>query len=193
MAGTSTESNANESRASGALFYIALIVVVTVLFLRFGGSDAAPRSVMGFAAMNVLSASMQDEIPKGSLVIVKEVDPQTLRIGDDITYLKNANTTVTHRIVGITENYAGTGERGFTTQGVMNANPDGQIVFVKNVVGKVVFHNLALGQATGFVRKFALYIVVFTVLIAGLAAALRVVFSGGGRRRGAGVNQESAD
>ena len=44
------------------------------------------------------------------------------------------------RIVGIIENYENTGQRAFTTQGIMNAQPDKQPVPAVNVVGKVVFH-----------------------------------------------------
>ena len=66
--------------------------------------------------------------------------PNTLQIGDDITYMANQTTSVTHRIVGIMENYENTGQRAFEAQGVMNSEPDRQPVPAVNVVGKVVYH-----------------------------------------------------
>ena len=115
-------------------------MIVAALFVRTT-SDGAPRSLAGYSGMIVLTESMQSEIPKGSLVIAQQVDPETLQIGDDITYMANQTTSVTHRIVGINENYENTGQRAFQTQGIMNDQPDSQPVPAVNVVGKVVFHS----------------------------------------------------
>ena len=104
--------------------------------------------------MIVLTESMQSEIPKGSLVIAKQVDPNTLQIGDDITYMANQTTSVTHRIVGINENYENTGQRAFQTQGIMNDQPDSQPVPAVNVVGKVVFHSETLGVVASFIGSY---------------------------------------
>ncbi|MFQ9797865.1 MAG: signal peptidase I [Clostridia bacterium] len=107
------------------VFYgLLLLLIIAALFVRTT-SDGAPKSLAGYSGMIVLTESMQSEIPKGSLVIAQQVDPETLQIGDDITYMANQTTSVTHRIVGIIENYENTGQRAFQTQGIMNA-PAGQ-------------------------------------------------------------------
>ena len=167
-----------ESRTTGFLFYTALIVVVLVLFLSFSEDNGVPRSIFGFSMMTVLTPSMQDVIPKDSLVVTRHVDAAALEIGDDVTFLVNEKTTMTHRIVGIYENYMNTGARGFETQGTMNASPDREIVAAQNLVGKVVFHNLLLGKVMVFMKKYALWICIFTPLFVGLFVALRIVFSG---------------
>lgn len=133
-----------------AFYGVLVLVVLIALFIRSTG-DGAPRSLAGFTGMIVLSESMQSEIPKGSLVISQQVDPNALEIGDDITFMANQTTTVTHRIVGIIENYEDTGQRAFETQGVMNAQPDANPVPAVNVVGKVVFHSEILGQVASFI------------------------------------------
>ncbi len=158
------------------LFYLALTVFVLGVFLFRGSGDGAPATFMGFSAMRVLTGSMQSVIPQGSLIITRSVDPATLEIGDDITYLAGVDTTVTHRVVGITENYAGTGARAFTTQGVMNESPDHLLVPAANVVGKVIFHNLALGKILHFVRQYWTWLLVLLVLTLGLCKSLRIVF-----------------
>lgn len=154
-------------------FYLALIAVVVAVFF-FAGDKSGPKSFAGYSAFTVLSGSMESEIPKGSLVITKQVDPSQLQIGDDITYLSNPTTTITHRIVGIMENYADTGERAFTTQGVMNSTPDKQPVPAVNVVGKVIYHSLTLGQAASFLKEHWLLLLVLTVLLFSLIHALKV-------------------
>ena len=164
------------SRISGAIFYTVLIVFVIGAFLlsKSGTTTGAPRDICGFSAMRVLTKSMQSEIPKDSLVITRYVNTNSLKIGDDITYLKNDKTTVTHRIIGIYESYADTGKCGFQTQGVMNPSPDKEIVAAQNIVGKVVFHSVFLGRMVTFIKSNVLYIGIFTALLAGFIFAMRV-------------------
>ena len=136
------------------VFYgLLLLLIVAALFVRTT-SDGAPKSLAGYSGMIVLTESMQSEIPKGSLVIAQQVDPETLQIGDDITYMANQTTSVTHRIVGINENYENTGQRAFQTQGIMNDQPDSQPVPAVNVVGKVVFHSETLGVVASFIGSY---------------------------------------
>ena len=122
---------------STGLFYGLLLCLVGGAFLLSQGDK---KPVFGHFFMNVLTWSMQSEIPQGSLVILKEVDPGTIQIGDDITYMRDAETPVTHRVIGITEDYEGSGERGFETQGVDNDAPDFEIVRAANVIGSVKAH-----------------------------------------------------
>lgn len=157
------------------LFYAALMAFVFGVFLLRGSWNDAPTTFMGFSAMRVQTGSMESEIPQGSLIITRYVDPNTLKIGDDITYLSGLNTTVTHRIVAVTENYEGSGQRAFTTQGVMNAAPDSLLVPAVNVVGKVVFHSLPLGKFFNFVKEYWPWLLTLAVLAAGLCKALQVI------------------
>ncbi len=155
------------------VFYsLLLLLLLSAVFVRTT-SDGSPRSLAGYSGMIVLTESMQSEIPKGSLVIAKTVDPQTLQIGDDITYMANQTTSVTHRIVGINENYENTGQRAFQTQGIMNDQPDSQPVPAVNVVGKVVFHSETLGVVASFIGScwplllFALAVVFVLIYVLG--------------------------
>lgn len=155
------------------VFYGALIVLVLGVLLIKSGGNGAPVSIAGFSIHNVLTASMQDEIPQGSLVLTRQVDPDTLQIGDDITYMRDENTTITHRIVGIIEDYADTGQRAFETQGIMNREADSQPVPAANVVGKVIFHNHVLGEIMSFLNQYWYFAVLFLLLFAGLFSAIR--------------------
>ncbi len=159
------------------LFYAALAAFVLGVFLFQSSREGAPTTFMGFSAMRVLTSSMEREIPQGSLIITQHVDPKTLEVGDDITYLSGLNATITHRIVAITENYSGSGQRAFTTQGIMNESPDSLLVPEANVVGKVIFHSLALGKFLYFVRQYWMWLLALAVLFVGLCRSLRVVFS----------------
>lgn len=141
-----------EGMVGDILFYGFLIFLVTATVLHLTGGGA-PKRIAGYSAAVVLSGSMQEEIPKDSLIVTRQVDPNFLNIGDDITYLIDPTTTVTHRIVGIIENYQDTGQRAFLTKGIMNEEQDEVPVPAVNVVGKVVFHSLMLGRSILFIRR----------------------------------------
>ena len=171
-AGKPAAARARRIAGEAALYVLLVLLVATTVVVK-AGSNGSPISIAGFSAMIVVSESMQSEIPKGSLVVTKAVDPGTLEIGDDITYMAGRATTVTHRIVGIVEDYEGTGERAFVTQGVMNSAADSQPVAAANVVGKVVFHSEALGIVLGFVSSYWPVLVMAAAVLALLACALR--------------------
>ena len=158
------------------VFYgLLLLLLLGAVFVRTT-SDGSPRSLAGYSGMIVLTDSMQSEIPKGSLVITKTVDPQSLQIGDDITYMANQTTSVTHRIVGITENYENTGQRAFQTQGIMNREPDKQTVPAINVVGKVVFHSEVLGTVASFIGQYWPLLLFILAVAFGLLYVLGRIF-----------------
>lgn len=155
------------------VFYAALIVLVLGVLVIKSSGNGAPVIIGGFSIQHVLTASMQDEIPRGSLVMTRQVDPATLQVGDDISYMRNETTTVTHRIVGIIQDYQNTGQLAFETQGIMNREKDAQPVPAVNVVGKVIFHSYALGVVMNFLSRFWYFIVLFLLLFTGLISALR--------------------
>ncbi|HJD24578.1 MAG TPA: signal peptidase I [Firmicutes bacterium] len=158
------------------LFYGVLIALLVGVVLLAGNGKQGPRSFAGFTVQTVLTSSMESVFPKGSLVISRYTDPDTLEIGDDITFMASQDTTISHRIIGIVENYADTGQRAFKTQGVMNAAPDSELVPAVNVVGKVVFHSYAAGKAVDFVKSYWPLLLFFLVVLAVLIRVLRYIY-----------------
>lgn len=152
------------------LVFFAVVISAALALYMSGALDGggSPRVIFGFSADIVLSGSMQSEIPQGSLVLVREVDPNGIQIGDDITFLTEGNSLVTHKVVDITEDYQQSGMRGFKTKGVDNPHPDKDTVYEDNVVGKVVFHNLLLGSILSYIQD--------RIWVPVLAAALLLAF-----------------
>lgn len=155
---------------SNILFYLVIIGIVVGALLIKSSSGGRPTMIAGFSAFRVLTSSMEDVYPKGSLIITKAVEPNELAIGDDITFMVSETSSVTHRIIGITQNYLGTGKPGFETQGVMNEKPDKDMVAYANVVGRVIFCSKALGDLANYMRNnwplLIFVVVVFIALIA---------------------------
>lgn len=161
--------------ASNFLFYFSIVIVIYVgyIYVNNQKESVPPQSVLGYAPMTVLTKSMDSVIPKNSLILSKSVDPNTIEIGDDITFLLEDNSTITHRVIGIYENYEGSRQRGFETQGVDNPMPDKDIVYEKNMIGKVVFHSLLLGQLLIFIRKHIIIVFILIVLTVWFIHALK--------------------
>lgn len=159
---------------SGILFYGLLLCMVVGAFLLSQGDK---KPILGYSFMNVITGSMQSVIPMGSLVVVREADRNTIQIGDDITYMKDAETMVTHRVIGITEDYEGSDERGFETQGVDNDAPDFEIVRATNVVGVVKHHVPKLGQWLEWLRGNLVITLCFTGGFVLLAILLKGAFT----------------
>ena len=82
-----------------------VVTLLAVLLVNIIGSKLAgkvPR-VFGYSVMNIVSASMEDEIPKGSYILVKKVDPEEIKVGDVICFYstdpKIYGYPNTHRVV----------------------------------------------------------------------------------------------
>ena len=158
---------------SNVLFYGLLLCLVGGAFLLSQGDK---RPIFGYSFMNVITGSMQSVYPVGSLVVIREVGRDAIRIGDDITFVRKDETAVTHRVIGITEDYEETGERGFETQGVDNDVPDFEIVREVNVVGVVKFHVPRVGQWLEWLRGNLVITLGFTAGILLLAILLKGAF-----------------
>ncbi|MDR1891659.1 MAG: signal peptidase I, partial [Oscillospiraceae bacterium] len=162
-------------RLSNFLFYFAILAVLIVA-LTGGGADGSPKSFFGYSYFEVLTTSMQSEIPKGALVITKKVGAETIRVGDDVTYLRSDSTTVTHRVIKIVENYESSGARGFQTKGIENPSPDTDIVHSANIIGVVKLSIPEAGFALSWISQNILLVLVLFGVVILVSITLRMLF-----------------
>ncbi|MGO2964043.1 MAG: signal peptidase I [Carnobacterium maltaromaticum] len=148
------------------VFYGIIVVVIVLISTLFSGpgDSGVPRNIMGYAPLTVLTKSMHSVYPKDSFLLIQVEDSKKLTIGDDITFLKENNTTVTHRIIGIQENFENQGQRGFETKGVDNPLADEDIVIADNVIGKVIYSNYTIGRLLLIVRNNLLMVAVLMIV-----------------------------
>ena len=193
------DRNKNRNKKSGILTVISdtlfslaiLMILLTALFT--GAEGGAPRVIFGYSYFTVLSPSMQDEIPQGSFILVKHVDPRVLETGDNITYMADRTTSVTHKIVGIYENYNSSGARGFQTQGVNNASPDRDIVYEAYVVGKVVLVIPIAGTILSNLGENVFLIFIIFSLCIFLSFLMRGMFTRQGKPTRGNIVKEAGD
>lgn len=121
-----------------------LLVAVVLLVAVF----LVGTRLMGFRVFHVISPSMTPVYNVGDLIFVKEVDPASIEVGDDITFIINeAGMVGTHRVVEVDPD-----NQHFYTKGVANNTADASPVHFKNVLGTPVFKLPWLGYVSVYVQ-----------------------------------------
>ena len=138
---------------------ICMMIFTVISVLTFNRSD---RQLFGYRAFIVLSDSMsKTDFNAGDLVLVKEVDPSTLKEGDIIAYTSqntsNYGETVTHKIRKLTTD--ANGEPGFVTYGTTTDTDDETVVTYPYVLGKYSSHIPKVGTFFQFLKSTPGYIV----------------------------------
>lgn len=120
-----------------------IIVVLVVIFAIL----LVGVRLFGIQVYAVVSGSMEPEYHVGSLIYVKEVSPESVEVGDVITYVLPDETPSTHRVVRIDEE-----NRYFYTKGDANEIEDGAPVHFNNLIGTPVFTIPYLGYAANYIQ-----------------------------------------
>lgn len=109
--------------------------------------------LLGIQTYVVLSGSMEPTYPTGSLLYVKHIDTNELKVGDPITFMVDEDTVATHRIIEIIPDDEDSSILRFRTQGDANNSPDGTSVHYKNVIGKPILCIPYMGYVANFVQN----------------------------------------
>ena len=121
----------------------ALVVLMVLCAVFLMGSR-----LLGYQCFTVISGSMAPKYNVGDLLYVKEVDVDSIEVGDDITFLLNEELKIaTHRVIGID-----TEKQYFYTQGLTNNTVDDPVHF-NNVIGVPQFSIPKLGYVSNFVQN----------------------------------------
>ena len=150
------------------LWLIALVAIFMTVFtvIAVRNFDRNDRALFGYKMYIVNTDSMKKEFAAGDLIFVKEVDPNTLKEGDIITFISQSKAswgeTVTHKIKEKTMVTTSTSEQmrpGFITYGTTTGEVDETPVTYPYVLGKYNFHIAGLGTFFNFVKTPAGYFV----------------------------------
>lgn len=120
---------------------------------------------MGYKPFIVLSGSMETQIYKGDLVIVKEINAKDIKKNDIIAF-RNDDIVITHRVKEI---YTDGNNISFKTKGDNNNTEDDFIVKADEVEGIYITKISKLGNVLVFLSKplGMLVVILFIVVIAG--------------------------
>jgi signal peptidase len=160
---------------SGVLVGIVVLLAIALVGVR----------LVGLQPFVVLSGSMEPAYHVGSLIYVKSVDYQDLKVGDPITYLISQNTVVTHRIVEILVDEEDPDTVRFFTKGDANDVADGTSVHYKNIIGKPVFSIPCLGYVSAYIQNPpGMYVAIAAGALLILLVFLPDIFAEEGSKKG---------
>lgn len=145
------------------LLAVSMMIFTVISCTTFNRND---RQLFGYKMYIVNSDSMAaTDFNAGSLILVKEVAPSTLKEGDIITFMSqdtdSFGETITHKIRSLTTDAEG--NPGFITYGTTTDTDDETIVTYPYVLGKYQKHIPGLGTFFNFLKTTPGYFVcIFT-------------------------------
>ena len=151
----------------GFLYVIVLITLLVILVQRISNNNI---SIAGIRFFSVASSSMFPEYEVGDIIIAKEVEPQEIKVGENVVYNGKKgefkDKIITHEVVKIEEE---NGEYIFTTKGIANDESD-PTISEDQLLGKIVYKSVVLSFLNKIVNNiYTFYFLIFvpiTIIIA---------------------------
>ncbi|HLQ97621.1 MAG TPA: signal peptidase I [Candidatus Dormibacteraeota bacterium] len=137
------------------LYAVLISVMAVVVSMRVSGEDV---SLFGYKMKTVLSGSMEPGIQTGSIIAIKEPEPNyTFEKNDVITFITDEEKLITHRIDKVRND-----NKSYVTKGDANDAVDLEPVRRENIIGVY----------TGFTIPYLGYVSTFVNSKEGLALLL---------------------
>ena len=120
------------------LVIFCLILSVVIVFQKITDSN---RSVAGYRLFRVITGSMEPEYNVGEVVISKEVDPNTIKVGDDIVYMgqygEYNGKIIMHSVIAIDKD--NNGNLTFHAKGLHSSSVEDPRVSANQIYGVVKY------------------------------------------------------
>ena len=139
------------------LLIVAILLIISLFGIR----------LFSISPYVVVSGSMDPVYPVGSIVYVKDIPNDELKVGDDITFYLDQNSVATHRINKIYKD-----EKKVQTYGINNVDTNGnqindaRAVDFDKIVGKVQYSIPKLGFVYMFLRTISGKITILIIVLA---------------------------
>ena len=144
------------------MFFVSILVVlvainIVLVFKTIFRPKEVP-GIFGYKPLIVLSGSMSPTFNYGDMIVVKDVDTDTLKKGDIVSFKNSKKHITTHRISGLKNGC-------FITKGDANNTEDTGIVCPKYVVGKYSYKVPVMGTIIMFIQTSIGFIVLMGLII----------------------------
>lgn len=143
----------------------AVVVLLTVVLTKPG---EAPQ-IGGYTVLRITTGSMEPEYKINTLIIVKNVEPDTIKSNDVISFYSKDpaldGAINTHRVVEVEKD----GDHWiYTTKGDANNVVDAYTVDATYLIGKVVASSLVLGKLARLVSNPLVFIPIILLPLASI-------------------------
>lgn len=156
-------------KIAASVIWWCFLVLLFALLVNIIGAKMMGKvpNVFGYSVMNIVSGSMEDEIPCGSYILIKKTNAESIKKGDVICFYSSDPKIYgfpnTHRVVEepiITENGI-----EFVTKGDASAANDKQTAKGDRLIGKYVKTLDGLSSFSAKLGPKTLVIVIICLLI----------------------------
>ena len=153
------------SIAVRVLLWIIILIAALFAFTTLVTHDSNKvAGIAGYTPMTVLTDSMSPTFNHGDMIIIKKCDPDTLQVGDIVTFhtiIENEYALNTHRIIDIIE--SPTGLRTFTTKGDNNVIADQRSIVSGDIVGRYTGRIPYIGYVMQFLSSSIGFLIVIVL------------------------------
>lgn len=146
------------------LYVILIILIYNIILVGISYISRQDfNGIFGYKAYNITTNSMEPNINKGDIILIKKPKKEEkIKIGDLISF-KNDGQIITHRIVDISDT---NGVKRYITKGDNNNVPDLQKISFEQIEGVEILRIPYLGQiVSAMENQVILLIIILLILI----------------------------
>lgn len=145
----------------GIITAFLIIILIMVIFQKITKNKL---TIGNYYIFQVVSESMLPEYKVGDIIVVKKMNPELLKVGDDVTYMgKSSNLkglVVTHKIVEIKKE---NDKYLYITKGDANSIEDPMISY-DDIYGKVIYHTILFSFVGRLMTNIVIYYLLFVIV-----------------------------
>ena len=141
------------------LFVIVILMLIVVILQRVSDNSI---SIGGYRLFTVATGSMEPKYQVGDILIAKEIEPNDIKVEDDIVYKGKEGSfkdkVVTHQVISIRDE---NGSKKIITKGIANTQEDPEID-ASQVYGKVIDKVKTLSFISQIIKNiYVFYFIIF--------------------------------
>lgn len=141
-----------------AITTLFIVIVISIIFIQRISNNKL--TLCGFSMYTIITESMVPKYQVYDMVIAKNVDSSSIKVGDDVVYMGQKDDfkdkIVTHQVIKIDKN---TGK--FHTKGLANDTED-PLITGDQILGKVIYKSFLLSLISKIVNNpYGFYFVIF--------------------------------
>ena len=164
-------------KIAAKVFWWGATVLVALLIVSIIGAKAKGEVpyFFGYSVMNIISGSMEDDIPAGTYILIKKTDPSKIEKGDIICFYSDDPDIKGYPNTHAVYEDPIYGENGieFVTKGTANPDKDKYTAKGDKLIGKHVKNLYGLTRFNEMLQGDGMFI--FLMVLTGLCAVFMIV------------------
>lgn len=155
------------------LIIVCVLIAAVIILQKVSNSN---KSIAGYRIFRVITGSMEPEYDVGEVVISKEVDPKSIKVGDDIVYLGSygeySGKIIMHEVVAIDTDE--NGNLNFHAKGLHSSSVEDPQIKESQIYGVVKFKSGILTVLYKLATNIYSLFVIISILVLNVFISFRV-------------------